>query len=294
MARVAFLGLGRMGCGMAARLLQAGHEVRVFNRTTSRSARLAALGARPFDTPREAGDGADAVVAMVADDSASQAVWLGPQGALAAALQPGAAIIECSTLSYGWVLRLSEEAHARAYRYIDAPVTGLPEDAASGTLTLLVGADPGDLRASRSVLDAFASRAIHFGPVGTGTIYKLLVNLLGAVQIASAAETMAIAERAGLNLDVVADALASGQAASPQVVRNTRRIAADDHGHPAFTPQLRLKDVEYALKLAAHLGVGSAFGALAQRMFRQLCELGLSQENESRIIEVARRQPPAG
>ena len=102
---------------------------------------------------------------------------------------------------------------------------------------------------------------------------------------------MAIAERSGLDLKVVAEALASGQAASPQVVRNVRRIAAHDHTNPVFTPQLRLKDVGYGLRLTASLGLGTPFGALAERMFRQLCELGLAPENESQIIEVARRQP---
>lgn len=292
MARIAFIGLGRMGSGMAARLMQAGHDLRVFNRTMARADPVVALGARPFHTPRDACGGADAIVSMVSDDLASRAVWLGSQGILTAGLEPGTLMIECSTLSYDWVMQLSEEARRRAFRYIDAPVTGLPADAASGKLTLLVGASPSDLDVSRSVLDAFSTRIIHFGPVGTGTIYKLLVNMLGAVQIASAAETMAIAERAGLDLRVVADALASGQAASPQVVRNTRRMAAGDHGSPNFTPQLRLKDVEYALKFAVSRGMGSPFGALAHRMFRQLCELGLSQENETKIIEVARRQPP--
>jgi 3-hydroxyisobutyrate dehydrogenase len=281
-----------MGSGMAARLLQAGHDLRIFNRTAARTDALVALGARPFHTPSEACEGADAVVAMVSDDSASRAVWLGPQGVLSAGLKPRTPVIECSTLSYDWVIQLSSSAHARDFCYIDAPVTGLPSDAASGQLTLLVGADGADLHASRSVLDAFSSRIIHFGAVGTGTIYKLLVNMLGAVQIASAAEAMAIAERGGLDLEVVAEALASGQAASPQVARNARRIAAHDHGNPVFTPQLRLKDVEYGLKLSASLGLGSPFGALAQRMFRQLCELGLTQDNESQIIEVARRQPP--
>lgn len=294
MSRIGFVGLGRMGSGMAARLLRAGHEVCVYNRNAARADILIALGARRFDTPREACDGADAVVAMVSDDLASGAVWLGSQGILSAQLAPGASMIECSTLSHEWVMRLSEEARARELRYIDAPVTGLPNDAASGTLTLLVGANPTDLQAIRTVLAAFSSRIIHFGPVGTGTIYKLLVNMLGAVQIASAAETMALAEKAGLDLQLVADSIASGQAASPQVVRNTRRMAAGDHGNAVFTPQLRLKDVEYALRLAAELGLGSPFGVLAQRLFRQLCELGLAQENESRIVEVSRRQLSEG
>jgi len=279
-----------MGCGMAARLLQANHEVRVFNRTPARTDALVARGARQFDTPAETCDRAEAVVSMVADDSASQAVWFGESGVLAAKAQPGALMIECSTLSYDWVLELSAAAAALGFRYIDAPVTGLPADAAAGGLTLLVGAELSDLEAARYALDTFARRIIHFGPVGTGTAYKLLVNMLGAVQIASAAETMAIAEKAGLDLKTIAEALAEGQAASPQVVRNARRICAGEHEDVVFTPALRLKDVEYALRLTSRLGMGSPFGLLAARMFRQLCELGYAQENEgSRVTPLHSR-----
>jgi 3-hydroxyisobutyrate dehydrogenase len=116
--------------------------------------------------------------------------------------------------------------------------------------------------------------------------------MLGAVQIASAAETMAIAERIGLDLGMVAEALSTGQAASPQVIRNTRRIAEGEHDRDiAFTPQLRLKDVEYALELGHQFEIGSPFGTLAGRVFRELCDLGYAQTNESKVIDVARRQP---
>ena len=237
MASVAFIGLGRMGLGMAGRLRVANHEVRVFNRTTTRADALVRRGARKCLTARAACSGADAVISMVADDPASRAVWLGSDGVLAANLAPGAFAIECSTLSYNWVMELGAAATAQGLRYIDAPVTGLPDTAAAGELTLLVGADPEHLAAARSLLDAFSLRSIHFGPVGTGTAYKLLVNMLGAVQIASAAETMAIAERIGLDLGTVAETLATGQAASPQVIRNTRRIAESQHDHDiVFTP----------------------------------------------------------
>jgi 3-hydroxyisobutyrate dehydrogenase len=101
---------------------------------------------------------------------------------------------------------------------------------------------------------------------------------------------MAIAERAGLDLQQVADAIATGQAASPQVVRNTRRMADNDHDRNiVFTPELRLKDVEYALQLAQKLRIGSSFGALAGSAFRRLCELGYARSNESKVIEVARQ-----
>jgi 3-hydroxyisobutyrate dehydrogenase len=112
---------------------------------------------------------------------------------------------------------------------------------------------------------------------------------MGAVQIAAAAEGMALAERAGLNLNLVADAIATSQAASPQVVRNTRRIADDDHEHNvAFTPVLRLKDVEYALRFARGLGVATPFGDVSREAFERLCRMGYAAVNESRVIEVAR------
>jgi 3-hydroxyisobutyrate dehydrogenase len=293
MARVAMLGLGRMGCGIAQRVLAAGHELCVYNRSRDKARALLQGGARLADTPREAAEAADAIIAMVADDEASRAVWLGPEGALSGASRSGAFAVECSTLSRGWVKELSAAAGGRKLRYLDAPVTGLPEAAAAGTLTLLVGAAVEDLEAARHLLAAFCQRILHFGPIGAGTVYKLIINMIGAVQIASAAEGMALAERAGLDLRRVAEAVADSQAASPQVVRNTQRMALGETDRQIiFTPALRLKDVQYALQLARELGMGSPFGALAAESFRAACELGLSQENESRVLEVARGLHP--
>ena len=122
----------------------------------------------------------------------------------------------------------------------------------------------------------------------------MIVNIIGAVQIASLAEGIAIAERAGLDLTVVAEAISTGQAASPQVVRNVRRMVDDDHDrNVVFTPVLRLKDVDYALRLSGSLGLGSPFGELAARQLRHLIDLGHTRANESKIIEVSRLQKPA-
>ena len=154
---------------------------------------------------------------MLADDEASRTFWLGDNGALAA-MAPGALAIECSTLSAGWVEALAAAARAREIAYLDCPVTGLPAAVAAGELTLLVGgSDETRARArARQWLDPISNDIIHFG---AGTAYKLLVNLMGAVQIAGAAEGMAMAKRAGLDAALVVEALAKGQAASPQVVR---------------------------------------------------------------------------
>jgi 3-hydroxyisobutyrate dehydrogenase len=290
MMRIAFLGLGRMGSGMAARLAAAGHSLAVYNRNPARAEPLARLGARVAESACGAAENADVIIGMTADDESSRAMWLGDRGALAAANAPDALAIECSTLSHEWVMELARQVRARGFRYVDAPVTGLPDAAAAGTLTLLVGAEPADLDAARPVFASLATRVLHFGPVGKGTAYKLMVNLLGAIQIASAAEAMALAEAAGLDPRLVADAIASGQAASPQVVRNVRRFVTADHaGAVNFTPALRLKDVEYALRLARDLGVPQAFGAVAADIYRRLCAAGFALDNESRVIDIVRR-----
>jgi 3-hydroxyisobutyrate dehydrogenase len=282
-----------MGLGMAQRVLKAGHDLRVYNRTGSKAAALQLAGARVCETPREASERAAAVIAMTADDVSSRSIWLGPDGVLSAQLAPRALAIECSTLSYDWVLELANEGQARGLRYIDAPVTGLPENAAAGTLTVLVGADPHDLEIARSLLSAISNRILCFGGIGSGTAYKLIINMIGAVQISSLAEGMAIAERARLDLRVVAEAITTGQAASPQVVRNARRMAANDHDqNVVFTPVLRLKDVEYALRLAHRLGIGSPFAELATKHLKRLCDLGHLGSNESKVIDVARLQAP--
>jgi 3-hydroxyisobutyrate dehydrogenase len=280
-----------MGLGMAQRLLAAGHDLRVYNRTRSKAAVLEERGARVYKTPREACSGARAVIAMTADDASSRSVWLGPTGILAGEPAPQALAIECSTLSCDWVLELACEAQSRNLRYIDSPVTGLPEHAAAGTLTLLVGADDADLEDARSLLGAISQRILRFGGIGAGTAYKLIINMIGAVQLTSLAEGIAIAERAGLDLAVVAEAIATGQAASPQVVRNVRRMVDNDHDrNVVFTPVLRLKDVDYALRLSRSLGLGSPFGQLAARQLRHVIDLGHTRANETKILEVARLQ----
>ena len=289
MATIAFLGLGNMGRGMAGRLISAGHEVRLYNRTRARANALAGVGATVADTPREAAEGAAAVFSMVGDDVASHAMWLGDDGALAATVAPGAFAIECSTLSYDWVGDLARQAADKGMCYIDAPVTGLPEAAAAGELVLLLGAAEDDLDAARSLLVPLSSDIFHFGPVGTGTAYKLMINLMGAVQIAAAAEGLVIAEKAGLDLGQVREALEIGQAASPQVVRNVRRMVAGQHETDiVFSGRLRLKDTSYGVQLAETLGLDARFGQVAERAYVELVDQGLGDINESKVVDSLR------
>ncbi len=126
MARVCFLGTGNMGLGMATRLIEAGHDVQVYNRTRGKATPLGDKGAVIFDTPRQAAKGVDAVISMVGDDSASRSVWLGEGGALGANLPPKTLVIECSTISHDWVMDLSATIDKMNLQYLDCPVTGYP------------------------------------------------------------------------------------------------------------------------------------------------------------------------
>src|SRR3979411_611067 len=202
MTHVAFIGLGRMGHGMAGRYLDNGFTVAVWNRSKTKAEDLIARGARWAGSPADAAQGADAIVTMVADDEASRAVWLGNDGAATTA-KAGTLAIECSTVSHRHALDLARELRGRGLLYIDSPVTGLPDAAASGKLTLLVGAEPADIERARPYLAPLSTTNRHFGAVGSGTVYKLINNLMGAIQIAGIAEGLAIAEQAGPDMKLV-------------------------------------------------------------------------------------------
>src|SRR5246127_3063705 len=162
MPHVAFIGLGRMGHGMAGRYLDAGFSVAVWNRSKAKAEDLIARGARWASTPGDAAIDADAVVTMVADDEESRTVCLGAGGA-AASMNAGGLPRECSTVSYRHALDMARELNGRGLIYIDCPVTGLPDAAASGKLTLLVGAEAPDLEKGQPFLEPLRSVIRPFG-----------------------------------------------------------------------------------------------------------------------------------
>nr|WP_312014846.1 NAD(P)-dependent oxidoreductase [Bradyrhizobium sp. AUGA SZCCT0169] len=288
MTTVAFIGLGRMGHGMAGRYLDAGFSVAIWNRSKAKAEDLITRGARWAASPANAADGADAVVTMVADDGASRAVWLGQDGA-AAKMKPGTLAIECSTVSYQHALDLARELRGRELFYIDCPVTGLPSAAAAGKLTLLVGADTANLDRAKPYLAPISDVVRHFGAVGTGTVFKLINNLMGAVQIASLAEGIAMAEQAGLDMNLVAEALATGAVASPQVIRHSKRMVARDFSGASFTAALRHKDAAYAVQLAESLLARTPpVGRAAVEAYAH-AKAEMPDDDEGRMIEIVSR-----
>jgi len=288
MARVAFIGLGRMGHGMAGRYLDNGFTVAVWNRSKAKAEDLIGRGAQWATSPEDAAIDADAVVTMVADDEASRAVWLSKDGA-AATMKAGTIAIECSTVSYKHALDMAKELHGRGLIYIDSPVTGLPDAAAAGKLTLLVGADAADLEAARPFLAPLAATIRHFGAVGSGTVYKLINNLMGAIQIAGIAEGLAIAEQAGLDMKLVLEAIETGVAASPQVIRHSKRMAARNFSGATFTAALRHKDAAYAVALAESLLCDAPLMGRAAVEAYARAKAVAPDDDEGKMIEIVSR-----
>ena len=288
MTRVAFIGLGRMGHGMAGRYLDAGFTVAVWNRSKAKAQDLIARGARWATSPEDAAIDADAVVTMVADDAASREVWLTRDGA-AATMKAGTLAIECSTVSYQHALDMARELRGRGLIYIDSPVTGLPDAAAAGKLTLLVGAEPADLERARPFLEPLSTTIRHFGAVGTGTVYKLINNLMGAIQIAGIAEGLAIAEQAGLDMKLVLEAIETGVAASPQVIRHSRRMAERNFAGATFTAALRHKDAAYAVALAESLLSNVPIMGRAAVEAYDRARTHAPDDDEARMIEIVSR-----
>lgn len=277
-----------MGHGMAGRYLDAGFTVSVWNRSKAKAEDLIARGARWATSPEDAAIDADAVVTMVADDNASREVWLTKDGA-AANMKAGALAIECSTVSHQHALHMAGVLGARGLIYIDSPVTGLPDAAAAGKLTLLVGADPADLELARPYLVPLSTTIRHFGAVGSGTVYKLINNLMGAIQIAGIAEGLAIAEQAGLDMKLVLEAIETGVAASPQVIRHSKRMAERNFAGATFTAALRQKDAAYAVALAESLLSAPPIMGRAAVQSYDRAKAYAPDDDEGKMIEIVSR-----
>jgi 3-hydroxyisobutyrate dehydrogenase len=196
---------------------------------------------------------------------------------------------QCSTVSYNHALDLARELRRRGVIYIDCPVTGLPDAAAGGKLTLLVGAESGDLELARPFLGPLSTTVRHFGAVGSGTVYKLINNLMGAIQIAGVAEGLAIAEQAGLDMKLVLEAIETGVAASPQVIRHSRRMVARDFSGATFTAALRHKDADYAVALAESLlSEAPLMGRAAVQAYSR-AKAYAADDDEGKMIEIVSR-----
>ncbi|ATP18461.1 3-hydroxyisobutyrate dehydrogenase [Sphingobium yanoikuyae] len=285
--KIAILGLGIMGGGMARQLLAAGFDLTMWNRSAGKAEALRAAGGRVAATPADAVQHADIVIAMLANDDVSKTVWTGEDGALAA-MKAGAIAIESSTLTGDWVFDLARQAVARGVRFLEAPVTGSRDQAAQGTLRFLVGGDAEAIELARPAFDAMGGALVHLGPVGSAATVKLANNYLCGVQAASLAEAIALFEKHGLDIEQAMSILFDGAPASPMVKGVGRRMLDRDYA-PHFVVPLMAKDLGYAAQALADVGIVSAIAQAARQRFIDADLVGEGDRDIAAIVEPLRK-----
>lgn len=271
---------------MARRLLSGGFPLAVYNRDRAKAEALGAAGAVVAATPREAAARSEIVICMVADDSASRAMWLGVDGALAGAPQ-GAVVVDSSTLTVGWVKELAQAAEVCGCEFVDAPVTGSKTAAAGGELNFLVGGSATALEKIRPVLAVMGRSITHLGPTGSGALIKLINNFVCGVQLASIAEALAWIEQSGLDRAQALDVLLSGAPGSPIAKLVTSRMIAGDFT-PNFPLKLMAKDLAYASAERSTSAHPLVTAAAALEVIRKAVDAGHGAKDMSAVIEALR------
>lgn len=287
MARIAVLGAGAMGSRMARNLADAGHAVVAWNRTPARLEPLVRAGIEAAATPREAADGADAVLAMVRDVEASEAVWCAPEVGALHGLSPRALALECGTVTPEWARALAARVTVTGAGFVDAPVVGTLPQVEARQLVALTGGEPRDVERARPVVVGFGARLEHVGPVGSGATVKLAVNALYAAQVAAVAELLGAVGRSGTDVRRAAEVLDGLAVASPALRAAMALMLAGDTP-PQFPVQLVEKDLGYLRDAASACQAYVPVATAVHRVFADAMEHGLGARN---ITAVGGRYP---
>lgn len=286
--KVALLGLGIMGTGMAGRMLDAGYPLSVYNRNPGKAQALVARGATLALSPRAAVADASVVISMLSDVPVCRDVWLGRGEALEDAA-PGTLLVESSTVTVDWIHELNRAAQQRGCVLVDAPVTGSKAQAAAGQLLFLAGGSDEALGKIEPILRTMGRDVVHVGPVGSGARLKLINNFLAGVQTASLAEALSLVERSGLEKQKALTVLTEGASGSPLVKLLSGRMLARQY-EPNFVLKLMAKDLRYAISEADQQALDLDMGRAALRVFEHAISAGQGEDDMSAVVEQFRSQ----
>nr|WP_144159397.1 NAD(P)-dependent oxidoreductase [Paraburkholderia sp. BCC1885] len=284
MAKVSILGLGAMGSRMAVNLIKAGHQVTVWNRSPRAVQALTDAGARSAQTPKEAANGADFVIAMVRDNDASRQVWLDPDTGAVEGMSAAAIAVESSTLTADWIRELGTHLAARAVSLLEAPVVGSTPQAEAAQLTYLVGGDTEIFARTEAVLKTMGSSIHHVGPLGTGALTKLATNTLLGIQVTALAELIGMLKRSGADAARVLEVVAKTPAWSAVAGRVSGLMLAGDFT-PQFPVELIEKDFAYTVQTAGSESAAPTIAA-AGGVFRAAIERGFGRDNMTGVVKL--------
>jgi 3-hydroxyisobutyrate dehydrogenase-like beta-hydroxyacid dehydrogenase len=281
---IAFLGMGIMGSRMAGRLLDAGFAVRVWNRTRAACEGLRANGATVADSPSDAAAGADAVITMLGDPASVRDVALGANG-LIDAMQPGAVYVDMTTVDPATSRGLDCGCRARGVAFVDAPVTGSKAAAANGELVLMVGGESDVVATLTPVFAPIAKHVVHMGPAGSGSMMKLVNNLVIAGSMLALFEGLTLGRRSGLDDDRMLDVLTHSALASPLLSFKGHAVVRRDF-EPHFAFKHMAKDIRLARAEAETRGAPHAMGDLLHTLFSSGIDSHLGDEDFAALIKV--------
>ena len=289
MQRLGFVGLGAMGLPMAMRLADVGFELKAFDVLAERARPLVELGAASAASPKEAAEGAEALVVMVANAEQAKGVLFG-EGAAAGSLTEGAAVVVMSTIGPEAVSELADGLAERGLRTLDAPVSGGVARAEKGDLLIMAGGPEELFEELRPVLGEMGSSVVHCGPrVGDGQAVKLVNQLLCGVHIAAAAEGLAYAEALGLDPRFVFETIRHGAANSFMLEDRGERMLEEEFVPPKSALDIFVKDMCLVCKAAEEQGFVTPLASSALGMYLAGRDAGLGAEDDSGVIRVFRR-----
>ncbi len=284
MSKIAFLGMGAMGTRMAAKLVSAGHELSIWNRTDKVYEGVLNQAKKSL-TIAEAVSGAEYVFSMVRDDEASLQIWLDNDDGALAHMEDGSIGIECSTLSLPAISELSSKFKAQNKLFFDAPLAGSRPQAEAGALIFFIGGDKETLSELLPLFNEMGAKAQHIGENGAGMAIKLAVNALFGAQLALTAELMGFLNKCGLNLANTIEVIANTPVCSPAVKIAAGAMAENQHS-PNFPIDLVAKDFQLIDLSSTDKNAATPICKATQQIFAEAVGAGLGPQNITGIAQL--------
>ena len=286
--KIAFIGLGVMGAGMASRLAENGYDITVYNRTRSKADEVGELGAKVADTPADAAKDADVVMISLADQNVVSKVIFDEDG-IFETLGAGSYVLDMSTVTPEFARELNGKAREAGYRHLDTCVLGNPMHARQGELRVMAGGDEGDFKAVEPLLEAVGKEVTYLGEAGMGATMKLVLNMLMGVQMPALAEAVVFGERAGLDRAKILEMISKSGYSSPVMSFRCAVMAARNFEFAAFKLGLMRKDMTLVLGESQKLGVPMPVSESAYAMLTAAQQQGLGDFDVAAILAFQER-----
>lgn len=281
--KIGFIGTGVMGASMAGHLMDAGHELTVYNRTRQKAEGLLARGARWADTPADCASGMDAVITIVGYPKDVEEVYLGEKGILSTA-RPGAYLIDMTTTSPALWQRIAKAAEQKGLHPLDAPVSGGDTGARNATLSIMVGGQQADFEACVPLFEKMGKTIVYTGPAGCGQHTKMANQIAIAGCVTGVAEAVRYGQISGLDTENMLSCISAGAAGSWQMSNNGPKMLKGDYA-PGFFIQHFIKDMRIAQEEAQKHGAELPVLQLVLSMYESLQEDGRANDGTQAVIE---------